>query len=122
VFKHLGIDATVMAWHMGDLAQVRHLISEVDKKFGGVNFIVKNAAISMFCFLLNRCGMLIGSLRIKDLLICVSNFLFRKTLKGFFSLILRISGFIQLRNLMLGKLIYFEELYNANINKLANSI
>ena len=29
-FKHLGINAAGMACHMGDLAQVRHLISEVD--------------------------------------------------------------------------------------------
>ena len=45
-FKHLGINATGMACHMGDLAQVRHLIAEVDKKFGGIDIIVNNAAIN----------------------------------------------------------------------------
>lgn len=45
-FRHQGINATGMVCHMGDLSQVRHLVAEVDKHFGGVDVIVNNAAIN----------------------------------------------------------------------------
>jgi dehydrogenase/reductase SDR family member 4 len=45
-FRHLGINATGIACHMGDLAQVHNMVREVDKKFGGLDIIVNNAAIN----------------------------------------------------------------------------
>lgn len=43
-FDNLGINATGIAAHMGDLAQVRNLVDETMNRFGGVDIIVNNAA------------------------------------------------------------------------------
>lgn len=45
-FRHMGINATGIACHMGDMDQVHHLVREVDKKYGGLDIIVNNAAIN----------------------------------------------------------------------------
>jgi dehydrogenase/reductase SDR family protein 4 len=45
-FRHLGINATGITCHMGDLEQVHGLVREVDKKFGGFDILVNNAAIN----------------------------------------------------------------------------
>jgi NAD(P)-dependent dehydrogenase (short-subunit alcohol dehydrogenase family) len=45
-FRHLGINATGIACHMGDLDQVHNLVREVDKRYGGLDIIVNNAAIN----------------------------------------------------------------------------
>ncbi len=43
-FRHMGINATGMVCHMGDLDQVRALVMEADRKFGGIDIVVNNAA------------------------------------------------------------------------------
>jgi dehydrogenase/reductase SDR family member 4 len=43
---HLGIDATGIAAHMGDLDQVKNLVEETVKQLGTIDIVVNNAAIN----------------------------------------------------------------------------
>jgi NAD(P)-dependent dehydrogenase (short-subunit alcohol dehydrogenase family) len=45
-FRHLGINAAGIACHMGDIEEIHGLVREVDKRFGGFDIVVNNAAIN----------------------------------------------------------------------------